>query len=142
MIYFKAPTFWYNPQSRFFPTLLTPIEWGVTRVTEARADRHAYAWKAPIPVLCCGNITTGGTGKTTVVIDFAHRLMLRGKTPHILTRGYKGRYTSTHFVNCERDTAYDVGDEALLLAKYCPVWVGADRVKTARAAINAGADCL
>lgn len=142
MIYLKTPDFWYRPQIKIFPALLTPIEWAVTRVIEARSYKHHYAWKAPVPVLCCGNMTTGGTGKTTVVIDFARRLILRGKIPHILTRGYKGRYIREHLVNRQYDTVYDVGDEALLLAEYCPVWVGTDRVKTARAAINAGADCL
>ncbi len=142
MIYLRTPAFWYHSQVKFFPTLLTPIEWGITRITEAWSYKHHYAWKAPVPVLCCGNITTGGTGKTTIVIDFAKRLILRGKNPHILTRGYKGRYIHERLVNRQYDTAYDVGDEALLLAEYCPVWIGADRVKTARAAINAGADCL
>lgn len=95
-----------------------------------------------MPVLCCGNISVGGTGKTTVVLDLAARLLLRGKKPHILTRGYGGRLRTITRVNPAQHTAQDVGDEPLLLAQLCPVWVGADRAVSAQMAVAAGADCL
>ena len=140
MTLWKAPAFWNMPQAKFLPALLSPLEalvaWGAVRRAEG------VGWKAPVPVLCCGNITVGGTGKTTVVMDLVARLQARGKTPHVLSRGYGGRQTSGQRVDPQHHTARDVGDEPLLLATCCPVWVGSDRVVTARAAIAAGADCL
>lgn len=41
-------------------------------------------------VISVGNITTGGTGKTPMVLWLAERLLAEGKTPGILTRGYRG----------------------------------------------------
>jgi tetraacyldisaccharide 4'-kinase len=81
-------------------------------------------------------------GKTTVVIDLVQRLSARGRNPHVLTRGYGGREANGIRVNPARHTARQVGDEPLLLAEYCPVWVGGDRSVTARHAVQAGADCL
>lgn len=42
------------------------------------------------PVISIGNITTGGTGKTPLVMELARRLLALGKKPGILTRGYRG----------------------------------------------------
>ncbi|WP_408744656.1 tetraacyldisaccharide 4'-kinase [Acetobacter fabarum] len=134
------PAFWTNPQARFWPALLAPLAWGVANVTRSRMRRSG--WLAPVPVLCCGNVSVGGVGKTTVVIDLVQRLSARGRCAHVLTRGYGGRETNGIRVNPARHTARQVGDEALLLAKYCPVWVGGDRSVTARHAVEAGADCL
>ncbi len=41
-------------------------------------------------VISVGNITTGGTGKTPMVLWLAERLLAEGKKPGILTRGYGG----------------------------------------------------
>lgn len=98
-----------------------------------------------MPVLCIGNLTVGGTGKTTAVLDLAQRLQDRGMNVHCLTRGYRAenmRPGDPVRVDLSRHTAKDVGDEALLLAAVAPCWVSPDRVASAGAAIGAGADCL
>ena len=140
MVRLSPPAFWANPQARLWPTLLAPIAWGVGVVARRRMRRSG--WRAPVPVLCCGNVTVGGTGKTTVVIDLVQRLIARGCCPHVLTRGYGGREAGGIRVDPAIHTARQVGDEPLLLAGYCPVWVGGDRAATARQAVQAGADCL
>ena len=140
MVRLRAPAFWSQPSAQIRPLLLSPFSAIVAAIT-ARKQRQ-MGWAAPVPVLCCGNISVGGTGKTTVVMDLASRLLQRGKTPHILTRGYGGRLRTTTRVNPAQHTAQDVGDEPLLLAQLCPVWVGADRAASARMAVAAGADCL
>lgn len=140
MVRLSPPAFWANPQARLLPALLAPLAWGVAGLARRRARQTG--WHAPVPVLCCGNITVGGTGKTTVVIDLVQRLVARGRRPHVLTRGYGGQVPDGTRVDPSRHTARDVGDEPLLLAQHCPVWVGGDRALTARCAIKAGADCL
>lgn len=133
------PRFWLRPEARFLPVLLSPLAKVVAGCAARR--QKAVGWLAPVPVLCCGNLTTGGTGKTTVVLDLMARLQTQGIKVHALTRGYKGtlkgpvRVTSQH-------TAQDVGDEALLLAHQGPTWVGGDRAATAQAAVKSGAQCL
>ncbi|MBK1698652.1 tetraacyldisaccharide 4'-kinase [Rhodovibrio salinarum] len=95
-----------------------------------------------VPVICVGNATSGGTGKTPVVIDLARRLQIRGVLVHLLTRGYKGRETGPHAVNPMSDTAAQVGDEPLLLARAAPTWVARDRAAGARAAVAEGAQAI
>lgn len=140
MVKLSAPSFWFRPQVKLWPAVLTPLAWAVARVARCRMQRKG--WQAPVPVLCCGNLTVGGAGKTTVVIDLVQRLQARGVHPHVLTRGYGGKVPNGTQVMPAFHTARDVGDEPLLLARYCPVWVGGDRAATARRAVSAGADCL
>jgi len=135
-----APSFWSDSRARTAPRLLAPIERVVSAVATRRATRPR--WHAPVPVLCCGNATVGGTGKTTLAIDMAQRLLERGRTVHILTRGYGGRTRQVVRVDPASHSARDVGDEALLLAATAPTWIAADRAAGARAAVAEGADCL
>jgi tetraacyldisaccharide 4'-kinase len=92
-----------------------------------------------VPVVCCGNVTVGGAGKTTLVLDLANRLSGRGV--HILLRGYGGSARGVHHVQGD-DPVTLVGDEALLLAQAAPTWTGADRAASAKASIEAGARIL
>jgi tetraacyldisaccharide 4'-kinase len=91
-------------------------------------------------VICCGNATAGGAGKTTVALDLGARLAGRGVA--FLTRGHGGRVRGVHAVDPARDDAGLVGDEALLLAECAPTFVAADRAAGARAAVAAGARVL
>lgn len=140
MVMLKPPAFWRNPAAHLLPALLSPVEALVIRAARKRQEKAG--WSAPVPVLCCGNVSVGGTGKTPVVMELAQRLIRRGKNPHILARGYGGRVPDGTRVDPMRHGAGDVGDEPLLLASICPVWVGGDRVRGAERAIEAGADCL
>jgi tetraacyldisaccharide 4'-kinase len=134
----RAPGFWN--QDGFFPALLSPLSAVYARIGEQRMARPG--WRAPVPVICVGNATVGGTGKTPVALDIAARLMARGETPHFLTRGYRGSTKGVTRVDPTRHDAATVGDEALLLAASASTWVGADRIATARAAIAQGATVL
>ncbi|MCH4142668.1 tetraacyldisaccharide 4'-kinase [Acetobacter peroxydans] len=140
MVMLKPPAFWRNPAGRVLPALLGPVEKLVIRAARRRQEKPG--WCAPVPVLCCGNVSVGGTGKTPVVMDLAQRLIRRGRKPHILSRGYGGRVPDGTQVDPSRHKARDVGDEPLLLVGICPVWVGGDRALGAQRAIESGADCL
>ncbi len=94
-----------------------------------------------MPVVCCGNASVGGSGKTTLALDLGARLRARGHRIAFLTRGFGGQ--ATHGLRVlPSHTAVDVGDEALLLAAEAPTYVDADRAASARAAIADGADRL
>jgi tetraacyldisaccharide 4'-kinase len=108
-------------------------------VTAHRVARSG--WRAPVPVICCGNVTVGGAGKTTLALDLGSRLVAQGRAVHFLLRGYGGTVRGTHRV-APGDSSGQVGDEALLLAEVAPTWTGADRAASAREAVAAGAEVL
>ena len=133
----RAPAFWFR--DGWLAKLLSPLSAIGAAVTAHRVAQPG--WRAPVPVICCGNVTVGGAGKTTLLLDLARRLTERGQAVHVLLRGYGGRSRGTHRV-AAGDTATEVGDEALLLAEVAPTWTGADRAASARAAVAAGATVL
>lgn len=94
------------------------------------------------PVICVGNITVGGAGKTPTTLSIARHLKAQGMNPAIISRGYLGRLKGPLKVDPLCHSAKDVGDEPLLLAASVPTWISANRYKGAQAAIEAGADIL
>ena len=133
-----APGFWQ--QDGWTAWALSPLGALVARATARRVA--GQGWRAPVPVICCGNASVGGAGKTTVALDLAARLRARGVAVHCLSRGYGGRARGPLRVDPAAHTAEDVGDEPLLLATVAPTWIGADRAASARAAVTAGAGAL
>jgi len=122
--------------------LLRPAAWIWAAATAARIARGRPI-DTGAPVICVGNLTLGGTGKTPVVRALAERLAALGARVHLLTRGYGGRLPGPVRVDPAIHTAVDVGDEALMLAAAdTPVWVARDRVAGARAAADAGAGVI
>jgi tetraacyldisaccharide 4'-kinase len=136
----KPPEFWRDPDA-LLGRLLSPLGWAYATATAWRM-RRARSWRAPVPVICVGNLTAGGAGKTPVVRDLTARLTSRDWRPSILSRGYGGRAPGPLRVDPLRHDAADVGDEPLLLSSEAPCWVGADRTRTARAAVAEGAGVL
>ena len=93
-------------------------------------------------MICVGNFTAGGAGKTPTVLALATLLAEEGIHPHILTRGYGGSERGPLRVEPTRHDARAVGDEALLLARAAPTWLSRDRPAGAAAARSAGAPLL
>ncbi len=119
--------------------LLSPAAAVTARLTARRMARPG--WRAPVPVFCAGNVTVGGSGKTTLALDLLARLASQGLAPHALLRGYGGASRGVRRVQPDDDAAL-VGDEALLLAAAAPTWIGGDRAASARAAVAAGAQAV
>lgn len=130
----RAPGFWKSGGA--LPSLLTPVSKLFASATARRVAQPG--WKAQVPVLCCGNATVGGAGKTTLALDLGRRLAARNVAVHYLLSGYGGKSRGARRV-VPGDTAALVGDEALLLSEVAPTWTGADRAESARAAIGQGA---
>jgi tetraacyldisaccharide 4'-kinase len=135
----RAPNFWRAGGNRVLAALLSPAAAIVAVATARRVAKPG--WRAPVPVICCGNLTVGGAGKTTLAIDLASRLLAQNRRVHILLRGYGGSSRGVRRVGPD-DPASLVGDEARLLAAIAPTWIGGDRAASARAAITAGAEGL
>ncbi len=98
--------------------------------------------RLPVKVVCIGNITLGGTGKTPAVIRLADEAVKRGFKPCILTRGYKGRTKETCFVSNGKEILLkpdEAGDEAYLMAgklNGIPVVKGSKRYEAGLFALN------
>src|SRR5437764_3262739 len=133
----RAPEFWHEPPG-LAANLLAPV--GAAWDIAARLRRAvARPYRAPLPVVCVGNLVAGGSGKTPIVLSLAGMLREAGIAVHIVTRGYGGDLAGPVRVDPGRHDAIAVGDEALLLAAQAPCWVARDRAAGIAAAAEAGA---
>jgi tetraacyldisaccharide 4'-kinase len=98
--------------------------------------------RAGVPVICVGNPTVGGAGKTPAAIAIAQLLRVVGERTVFLSRGYGGRLAGPVLVDPARHGGRDVGDEPLLLARTAPTVVTRNRVRGAQAAVKAGASVI
>ena len=148
----KAPRFWSNPPERpgWPARLLAPAAWlwRLGAWWRGRGAVHRVVpYRAPVPVVCIGNLTAGGAGKTPMVAALLARLVAQGRRPHVVSRGHGGRLArlrsaAPHRIDPDRDSHRDVGDEPLLLAAFAPVWVARDRAAGVKAAAAAGAELI
>lgn len=138
----RAPDFWWRQGALpWFAPLLMPLE--ALWIAAGRARRaRVRPVRADVPVICIGNLTAGGAGKTPVALAVAERLIALGRRPFFLSRGYGGRLKGPVLADPARHSAADAGDEPLLLAQTAPVVVGGDRVAGAALAVAQGADVL
>lgn len=135
----RAPAFWFGPKDRpgLIPHLLAPLGWLYAAGTARRLKQPGYTPR--VPVICVGNLTAGGAGKTPTVIALTERLTSRGHAVHIVSRGYGGSLEGPVRVDPARHWVDQVGDEPLLLSAFAPVWVAKDRAAGVKAAEAAGA---
>lgn len=133
----RAPGFWFAPRDKpgWQARLLTPLGTLYALVTARRLGGSA-GYKAVVPVICVGNLTAGGVGKTPTVIWLLSRL---GPGVHVVSRGHGGRLAGPVRVDLNLHAAGEVGDEPILLASFAPVWVARDRAAGVHAAEQAGA---
>ncbi len=112
----KAPDFWYagGPAS----LALAPLG-GLWAVGASLRGIFGSPERAPLPVICVGNIVVGGAGKTPVAMSLAHRL----HGAQFLSRGHGGSETGPVQVDLQHHDHTHVGDEPLLLARIAPCWV-------------------
>jgi tetraacyldisaccharide 4'-kinase len=135
----REPAFWWR-EAGLAAGLLARLAALYGVVASARlAQRGAHA---AAPVVCIGNLTVGGAGKTPLTLTLARLLQAAGDAPVLLSRGYGGRLAGPLQVDPARHRAADVGDEPLLLARVAPAFVARDRVKGAQAAVAAGAGVI
>ncbi len=117
--------------------LTIPASWIYERLINARNrryDRGIGVDRLPVPVISVGNITTGGTGKTPMVMWIVMHLQSHGRKPAIAMRGYGA-------------TADQPSDESLEYAEALPdvpLIVNPDRMAASREHLKANpqTDCI
>jgi tetraacyldisaccharide 4'-kinase len=133
----RDPGFWWRSGGAA-ARLLAPAAAAYGSIAARRMGEPGF--RVDVPVLCVGNFTVGGSGKTPTAIAVARILLRSGRRPFFLTRGYGGRLPGP--VRVDAQGADAVGDEPLLLARIAPTIVARDRPAGARAASAAGADTI
>ncbi|WP_439633194.1 tetraacyldisaccharide 4'-kinase [Glycocaulis sp.] len=141
----RPPAFWNDKAGRssgaVTRALLSPLGWAYAAAGAARIARTT-PFKADVPVICVGNLTLGGTGKTPVSATLLAMLQDMGANPFALSRGWGGRLKGPVRVDAGQHSADDVGDEPLLLARAAPAIISADRPAGAQLAANEGAGII
>jgi tetraacyldisaccharide 4'-kinase len=138
----RPPEFWNadvagRDAAMMLRALLTPVSWAYAWAAAER-QRRIVSRHAPVPVICVGNLTLGGGGKTPVTRAIRAKL---GPHAHTLSRGYGGRLPGPLRVTPDMPAA-EVGDEPLLHAADGPAWIARDRLAGALAAAQAGAHAI
>jgi tetraacyldisaccharide 4'-kinase len=112
--------------------LALPYAAAVT-LRNAAYDRGVAATRrAAVPVVCVGNLTLGGTGKTPLVAWVAGRCTARGRRPAIVSRGY----------GVARGQTSDEAAELALVLPGVPHVADRDRGAAAAVAVARGADVI
>ncbi|MBI3704145.1 MAG: tetraacyldisaccharide 4'-kinase [Rhizobiales bacterium] len=135
----RDPAFWWRPAG-LAVGLLAPFAAAYGAIAARRMAGPGA--RAGVPVLCVGNFTLGGAGKTPTVLMLARLLQEAGERPFCLSRGYGGGASRPKRVDPHKDSAALVGDEALLLAQVAPTVVAHDRVAGAQIAKTTGASVI
>jgi tetraacyldisaccharide 4'-kinase len=137
----EPPSWWYSER-------IPPAAWGLLPVSALygaavqKRFRDAKPYRSKLPVICVGNFTMGGAGKTPVALKLAALLLDHGIRPGFLTRGYGGSERGPYLVNAASDGAARVGDEPLLLAETAPTVVSRDRPAGARLLESLAVDAI
>ena len=128
----KNPKFWYKKDivSKLISYFLSPISliWILLSLIKKFFSKP---YKTKLKVICIGNLTIGGTGKTPFAISTFNWLKELGYNPVFLTRGYSGKENGPTEVKTFH-THFNVGDEALLLSKVGTTIVAKNRSVGAR----------
>jgi len=133
----REPAFWWRPGAG---KLLDPLGAIYGAAAERRMEQTGA--KAGVPVICVGNLTVGGAGKTPAALAIGHLLLQMRERPFFLSRGYGGRLAGPVRVDPGFHHAAEVGDEPLLLARLAPTIIARDRVAGARTARKGGANVI
>ncbi len=126
----RLHSFWQNMTP--WHGLLYPFMWCFQGITALRKrwqvffNRQAF----DVPIIVVGNLTTGGVGKTPLVIALIEACQARGIRVGVVSRGYKAACQDFPHEVRGTDTAQMVGDEPFLIAKKTgvPVIIAPDRV--------------
>jgi len=121
-----------GPQGVFLRGCLFILSWVYAAVVVILAGFYRMKPRRfSAKMISVGNITLGGTGKTTLVEYLSNKLSLAGNKIAVLSRGYKR--------NSTRPGAQGLGDEPAMLQRNLPlvrVMVDKNRIKAAQTAIR------
>lgn len=141
----KTPAFWYRDKEnrpKIWEHLLSPLS-HIYKACDKKNREKQIPLKVDVPVMCVGNLTAGGSGKTPTAIALANMLVEKNivKNPYFVTRGYGGSNKKTRRITVH-DTPSETGDEPILLVKHCKTIVSVNRYDGAQMAAAEGADLV
>jgi tetraacyldisaccharide 4'-kinase len=140
-VHLEEPKWWYGDapgqRPRLLAPLLAPLGQLYGWLAQSRYHRR-QPYRSRFPVICVGNFTAGGTGKTPLAMFIARLLLAQGGLPVFLTRGYGGSEPGPAWVEDTAGAARRFGDEPLLLARVAPTLVARDRKAGVRAIEDSG----
>ncbi len=138
----EPPSWWYSGERiPLAAWALWPVSVAYGGLVERRF-RTASPHRSKLPVLCVGNFTMGGAGKTPVALKLASMLHEAGRKPGFLTRGYGGSERGPYRIDSAADSADRVGDEPLLLARAAPTVLSRNRPAGAKLLETLGVDAI
>jgi tetraacyldisaccharide 4'-kinase len=123
----KAPSFWWQKKPNLLAWVLAPLGTIYGAITLRRMTRHKSQSSTFQKIVCIGNFTAGGAGKTPVAIAIAKALQAQNISVCFLSRGYGGSAKVPLLVDPKVHDALGVGDEPLLLARVAPTIVSRNR---------------
>jgi tetraacyldisaccharide 4'-kinase len=140
----REPAFWWRESGPGAGVItraaLGPFAAIYGNIAARRMNRRGR--RMGLPVVCIGNPTVGGAGKTPLALAAARMLIAAGEQPVFLSRGYGGGLKGPMRVDPSLHRAEEVGDEPLLLARVATTVVARDRVMGARVARVTGASVI
>ncbi len=137
----KIPNFWLTKSFNVLTLIMLPCSW-LYRLLFIIVKNFSSPQKVTAKVICVGNITCGGSGKTPLVQAIARKIQQKNKKVAIVSRGYKGKLTGPIQVNLQKHNAQDVGDEPLLLAQTTNVFIAKNKYQAAKMACDHGAEYI
>lgn len=131
----KNPKFWYRKPSFLESLFLTPFEYIYSYIADRNYKKdYQHTLDNHQKVIAVGGLTVGGSGKTIATQFIVENLLKHGKKVAVLSRGYGRKSNEVMQVNLAQHSYKEVGDEPLILARYCPVFVGKNRYESAKLA--------
>ncbi len=134
-----TPDFWHKNCAAAYA--FAPLGWAFAAIGKFRRSM-ASPYRAPIPVICVGNVVAGGAGKTPICLWLGQYWRKAGKSVCFLSYGYGGIYEGPLEVNPHIHQALQVGDEGLLLSRTASTIIGHDRRGAAKLAVESGTDII
>ncbi|MFA6028991.1 MAG: tetraacyldisaccharide 4'-kinase [Elusimicrobiota bacterium] len=128
--------------------LLLVLSWLYEAAVRLRSLAYAVGLlpvrRLPVRTVCIGNLTAGGTGKTTAVLCAVDACRARQMKVAVLSRGYGRRRRSNEVVVLLDTNAVsweDTGDEPWMMHRMLegldvPVLISSDRLKAGRTAVK------
>lgn len=136
----QQPDFWKNENS-LVSLLLMPFAF-IYRSIGCLRQIFINSYNADVPVICIGNVTVGGAGKTPVALAIGKILQQKGIKFAFLSRGYGGSLTRPTIVDNKKHSAKEVGDEPLLLSRLATTIIAKNRKAGAELAVRNGAEVI
>ena len=131
MIKLTYPSFW--SKKNIVSWLLIAFSW-IYQLLGSLRKLLVKPVKLPCFVICIGNISVGGTGKTQLVAWLAKNFRKKNCNFLIVTKGYNSNLRGAKLVE-PLDLPSDVGDESKMLSEYGQV-LAAKSIKYALPIIN------